>query len=127
MSIDSIKSRLKSYSVKNNKVHQFTITRFLQERFLYRLSISEYRDYFLLKGGALVYVYGINESRYTKDIDFLLSKIKSNEDDLKGIFKEIIDVNIDDGVAFYRESIFPDSKIKQVTNYKSGEPGSAQT
>ena len=53
MNIESIKAKLKHYSRKNRKIHQNTLTKYFQERFLYRLSSSSYKENFLLKGGAL--------------------------------------------------------------------------
>lgn len=95
--------RLKTYSKQHRKTHQFTLIRFFQERFLYRLSQSPYRDNFLLKGGALVYVLGTRDSRYTKDIDFLLIKLGSNQIKLGEIFKEISQIQVEDGVQFDNE------------------------
>ncbi|MEM9888378.1 MAG: nucleotidyl transferase AbiEii/AbiGii toxin family protein [Bacteroidota bacterium] len=105
MNVESIKSRLKQYSKKHRKVHQFTIIRFFQERFLYRLSISAYKKYFLLKGGALVYVFGAESSRYTKDIDFLIRQLDAEQSNLSAIFKEISQIDGADGLVFDRNSI----------------------
>lgn len=105
MNLQSIKAKLKNYSTAQKKIHQFTIPRFFQERFLYRLSKSTYRDNFLLKGGALVYTYGVEDSRYTKDIDFLAVRISAEFDDLSSIFKEISGMPMDDGVEFDPSSI----------------------
>jgi len=52
--IESIKGKLKNYSRKHGKIHQSTLTRYFQERLLYRLSKSRYKGKFLLKGGALI-------------------------------------------------------------------------
>lgn len=100
MNIKSIQMRLKAYSKKHQKTHQFTLIRFFQERLLYRLSQSPYRDNFLLKGGALVYVFGTQASRYTKDIDLLLTKLESSQTHLKQIFGEICQLPVEDGVEF---------------------------
>ena len=56
---------------------------YAQERFLYRLVSSEYRDYFILKGGVLLYgVYQL-KSRPTKDIDFLVEKLENKIEKMK--------------------------------------------
>lgn len=112
MNIDSLQMRLKTYSKQHQKTHQFTLIRFFQERLLYRLSQSKYRDNFLLKGGALVYVLGTEESRYTKDIDLLLTKLESNQSKLREIFKEICQIQVADGVRF-NEAIAVDSIQKE--------------
>ena len=43
------------------------------ERLLYRLSISEHHDSFVLKGGMLVTFWTGDENRVTRDVDFLNS------------------------------------------------------
>jgi hypothetical protein len=51
----SVRARLNNLARKEKLSFQLIILRFLHERFLYRLSISEYAENFLLKGGALLY------------------------------------------------------------------------
>ena len=46
------------------------ISRYMQELLLYRLSISNYHERFILKGGALLYAYDRFEARPTLDIGF---------------------------------------------------------
>lgn len=100
MNIESLKAKLKNYSKQKGKIHQNTITKFFQERFLYRLSMSEYRKNFLLKGGALIYTLGGEESRHTRDIDFLINKLDADTEKLKVVFTEICEMEYEDGVVF---------------------------
>ena len=51
---DSVKARLLNISRRNGQSYQMLVTRYLQERLLYRLSISRFYDHFFLKGGASV-------------------------------------------------------------------------
>ena len=111
--IESIKTRLRNYSKKRNKVHQFTIIRFFQERLLYRLSISGYQKNFLLKGGALIYSFNKEESRPTLDIDLLADKIRPNEDNIKRIFEEICSIVFEDGVIFESDKITTGRIVKE--------------
>ena len=53
----SIRSKLLNISKKEDVFHQTILTRFFQERLLYRMSQTRYRDNFYLKGGALMYAY----------------------------------------------------------------------
>ena len=52
----SIKARLLIIAKKENLNYQLLIIRYLYERLLYRLSVSQYKNKFCLKGGALLYV-----------------------------------------------------------------------
>lgn len=81
------------------------MTKFFQERFLYRLSVSDYKENFLLKGGALAYSISRNDSRHTKDIDFLINQLKADQEHLKSIFKEICDISMEDCIIFKSNNI----------------------
>jgi hypothetical protein len=52
------------------------LLRYIQERMLYRLSMSQYRDNFCLKGSALLFAYEKFKARPTKNIDFLGDKME---------------------------------------------------
>jgi len=51
----SVKERLLNISRAEKYSSQLLISRYFQERLLYRLSVSDYKDKFILKGGALLY------------------------------------------------------------------------
>jgi predicted nucleotidyltransferase component of viral defense system len=103
--IQSIKDKLKNYSKKHNKIHQATLTRYFQERLLYRLSKSDFKDKLLLKGGALIYSFQMEESRPTLDIDLLAKELTADHYELKTIFKTICDLKFYDGVTFDSDNI----------------------
>lgn len=105
--IASIQEKLKNKAKKLGTDYNFILLLYFQERFLYRLSISKYKNNFILKGGLLLSAFNINEFRPTKDIDLSGQKIRNDINILKEVFKEIIQtpINIDDGVDFQNESI----------------------
>ena len=74
--------------------------RYLQERFLYRVSLSAYRNNFILKGGLLLMTIDLPSARPTMDIDFLAQHISRNAQDLKQVFKEICAIQVDDEIRF---------------------------
>ena len=77
---------------------------FVIERFLYRLSTSKHKDQFVLKGALLFRVWTAEDSRATRDIDFLAYGDISI-DNLTEIVEKIIAVNGDDGIVFDLDSI----------------------
>ncbi len=79
--------------------------RYLQERFLYRLSISKFKQNFILKGGLLLITIDLPSSRPTMDIDFLAKNISRDATALKGIMKEICEIPLNDGILFDTDSI----------------------
>lgn len=102
----SVKTRLLNASDHNNRRYQQLLTRYLQERFLSRLSISPYKSKFILKGGALLYAYDEFLPRPTLDIDFMGSEISNDKTSIIEVFKEIAGINVeDDGVLFVSDSV----------------------
>jgi hypothetical protein len=75
------------------------------ERFLYRLSISKYREKFILKGALLFTVWQHSTIRSTSDID-LLGKISNDQAGIIKAFREICDIDTEnDGMLFDKESL----------------------
>jgi len=82
------------------------LTSYGLERVLYRLSVSKYKDEFVLKGAMLFSYWSGDAYRATKDVDFL----KSGEASiayLTQVFTELCEqvTNPDDGLIFDIESI----------------------
>jgi len=114
---ESIRAKLFNLS-KNKKVDfNLIILRYLQESFLYRLSISKYKNNFLLKGGLLLITIDIPKSRPTIDIDFLIRRLKNEPDIIKNIFIDILSTKIEDGVLFDTKTIIVKNIIED-SNYK---------
>ena len=77
------------------------VTRYFQERLLFRLSVSHYHERFYLKGGALLYAYDRHSARPTLDIDLLGHNISRDKQFLSTVFTDICSINYDeDGVRF---------------------------
>lgn len=117
MKIESIIQKLKNHSKKKRKIHQNTLTKYFQERFLYRLSKSAYKENFLLKGGALAYTISGEESRHTRDIDFLINKLQAEQENLRSVFTEICKIPVNDGVLFITKNIKVEA-IQKEGNYE---------
>lgn len=97
----SIRGKLLNISKKENIFYQTILTRYFQERLLYRISQTRYRSNFYLKGGALMYAYEKFAARPTLDIDFLGHNISNEEESIVAAFKEICSVPYEeDGIAF---------------------------
>ncbi len=99
-----IRKELNDYAKLNNISVQIVYFKFFFEKFLYRLSISEYRDNFALKGGLLLYYHDL-DMRGTKDIDLSIREIFFNEEYLVVIIKKIASIKCDDGVIFDLDSM----------------------
>lgn len=81
--------------------YNLILLRFVQERFLYRLSLSVYRENFFLKGGALLFAHERFAARPTRDMDFLGDHISRDKENIKRIILEICSIVCkEDGVTF---------------------------
>ena len=96
----SVHARLLKISKANKREFNSILIQYFQERFLYRLSLSEYNHNFVLKGALMLIVLSEDRFRPTKDIDFLGTSISTNEGELLEIFKEICKIEYNDGVSF---------------------------
>ena len=75
------------------------LTRYALERLLHRLSRSPHRERFVLKGAMLLATWFDEPHRATRDVD-LLGFGDAAEDALLATFREIMAVEVDDGVSF---------------------------
>lgn len=112
MNKQSIKDKLKNIARNNNRLYQDVLTVYALERTIYRISISEYRENFTLKGGIFLYaLYGKNYPRSTADIDLLAEKINNSEKSMETVFIEIFSLKCDDGIEYDCKSL----TIKKIT------------
>lgn len=99
------KGRIKNIASKNGVDPRVLMRIYMMERFLERVSLSVYKDNFIIKGGMLITsMVGIS-MRSTMDID---TTIRGQELSLKNaqrIISEIAEIKIDDGVLFVIKNI----------------------
>ena len=84
----SIRAKLKNQLKTTKESLSFIELQYVQERFLYRLSQSSYKDQFILKGGILFYVWADMKYRPTKDLDFMFY----GNLDRKELLEKVIDI-----------------------------------
>ena len=102
-----LKDKLKKIS-KEKKVDFNTLLRFyMYDRFIERLSVSKYKDNFILKGGFyLSTLFGV-ENRTTMDIDTAFRNANFNEEIIVKMIKEIVSIEIDDNAKLSYLGISP--------------------
>ena len=111
----SVKARLKNIAKEYNKT--FILQLYMQERLLYRLSVSEYKDNFILKGGLFLFSMNGFTGRPTRDIDFLAYQISNDMESIKEIFKNICKIEYNDSVIFDSNSVLVE-EIRKEAEYK---------
>ncbi|MBU0748636.1 MAG: nucleotidyl transferase AbiEii/AbiGii toxin family protein [Gammaproteobacteria bacterium] len=95
----SIRARLKQHADARQRDFNLTLTHYGLERLLYRLSISQHANSYLLKGALLFALWYDQPHRPTRDADLL----GFGPDDIESAvsaFREICQIAVDDGVAF---------------------------
>src|SRR5574339_334056 len=101
----SIQARLKQEAESQGKPFAELLQYYGMERFLYRLSKSQYVDKFVLKGGLLIYGWNIPLRRPTRDIDFR-GYLDNSEETILHAIKEIIKEPVaEDGILFDAQTI----------------------
>jgi hypothetical protein len=112
---ESIRARLLNLSKSESSDFSTLLTRYALERFLYRISQSEYVNIFLLKGALLFALWYEMPHRPTRDID-LLGFGESDLLTMKRIFQEIASISCEDAICFDPSSITVD-EIRKNTGY----------
>jgi predicted nucleotidyltransferase component of viral defense system len=112
----SVRDRLLQLARRQSEDFQLILTRYGLERLLYRLSQSEYRDRFILKGAMLFALWDHQPYRATRDVDFL-GFGDSNEDAMRDTFRTLCDMAVaDDGLVLHADSVRVD-RIRDVMEY----------
>lgn len=116
--IQSIRDRLNNEADKRNVSYEFLAVRYGLERFLNRLSRSNYEDKFVLKGASLFLPWKGDFHRATRDIDFA-GKDFSQVEEIEEVVEEIckIEPEQEDGILFETDSI-EGTKIREGQSYE---------
>lgn len=100
-----LKDLIRNLSKEKAADAQILMRNYMMERFLERVSLSEYKDNFILKGGMLVAAMVGLDSRATMDIDATIKGATLSLNDIDKIISAIISVPLDDGVGFQVKNI----------------------
>lgn len=95
----SVRQRLLNLAHARSQPMELLLIRYALERLLHRLSLSPHRDRFVLKGAMLLTTWFDEPHRATRDVD-LLGFGNAAQDALLTAFREIMAVDLDDGVSF---------------------------
>lgn len=102
-----LKALVRNISKGDSGKAQVIIRIYVMERFLERLSLSQYRNIMILKGGTLVAAMVGLDNRSTMDVDATLKNLPLNEDNARKIVEEITAIHIEDGMIFEIKSVTP--------------------
>ena len=100
-----LKALIRNISKQKKVNAQILLRNYMLERLLERISISKYKYNFILKGGMLIAAIVGIDTRSTMDMDATIKGVPVSKETIKGMFDEILDVNINDSVEISINSI----------------------
>ena len=105
MNSDKLNSVIKKKTNGNSNLSHHFHQMFFFEHVLMRLEKSDYRNNIILKGGVLLSSIIGEDLRTTKDLDATLKSLPLNEETIRNMFNNILNIDINDNVTFEIESI----------------------
>lgn len=103
----SLKAKIRNLAKEKNIPAQVILQNYMFERLLVRLSQSEYREKFVLKGGMLVAAIVGLDNRATMDLDTTLKNLPLTPDAIRNALEQICSSSCDDEVNFKIGTISP--------------------
>ena len=113
-----LKSYIKNKSKQTGTHSNELLQNYMLERFLERISLSTYRENIILKGGFLIAAMVGVDKRSTMDMDTTVKGLPVNREEIEKMVREIIAVEVDDGVAFEIKSIKNIHDISEYDDYR---------
>lgn len=105
---------------KEKGIHaQEVLQIFMFERIIEHLSVSSFKDSFILKGGLLISaILGVAE-RTTMDMDTTVKGLPMDEQSIRKAISEILDQTVDDGIEFQLLDLTPIRENDEYENFRA--------
>ena len=120
-----LKAFIKKKAEENRISAQLVMQNYMMERILERISLSKYKQNFILKGGFLIAAIVGLDTRTTMDMDATVKGFPLTQESISNIFNEICTIPLEDDVTFtvqriveIREGdIYPGLRVHLTANY----------
>ena len=109
-----LKAAIKNLAKEKHIPAQLVMQNYMLEHLLERVSLSDYKENFILKGGLLIASMVGLSSRATMDMDATIKNHPVNEESIQHMFEEITRIHIDDDITFTFRHI---GKIREKDEY----------
>lgn len=113
-----LKAVVKRISNEKSISAQLVLQNYMLERLLERISLSDYKQNFILKGGFLIAAIVGLDTRATMDMDLTLKGMPLNEKSIRRMFDEITSIKVNDDITFELKSISEIREGDEYTGYK---------
>ena len=114
-----LKALIKNLAKEKCISAQLVLQNFMLERFLERISLSSYRDNFIIKGGFLIASMVGLDTRATMDMDATIKGYPVKEDSIRKMIEEILGIPIEDGITFRLQSIHEIREDDEYSGYRA--------
>ena len=115
---EQLKGAIRNLAKKKGIHAQEVLQIFMFERIMERLSVSSYKDRFILKGGLLISaILGVAE-RTTMDMDTTVKGLPMDEQSIRKAISEILAQPVDDGIEFRLLDLTPIREDDEYENYR---------
>lgn len=109
-----LKAVMKKIAKEKNISAQLVLQNYMLERFLERVSVSAYREKYIIKGGFLIASMVGLDSRATMDMDATIKGYPIDEISVRSMINEIISIDLTDDVVFTLRDV---SEIREGDDY----------
>lgn len=113
-----LKAVIKNIAKEKHISAQLVMQNFMLERLLERISVSKYRQNFILKGGFLIAAMVGLDTRATMNMDATIKGLSVNEQTIREMFEEICKIELADDVTFSFRSIGEIREGDEYTGYR---------
>lgn len=103
----SLKAKIRNIASEKRIPAQVVLQNYMFERFLNRLSVSEYKDKFVLKGGMLIAALVGIDNRATMDLDTTLKNLPLTPEAIGQALNDIFEIDLGDDITFSLKGISP--------------------
>jgi len=109
-----LKAYIKKMAVEKRLTTQLVMQNYMMERLLERVSLSKYKENFILKGGFLIAAIVGLDTRATMDLDTTIKGFELTHDAIRSIFEDICKIEGEDDIAF---SVNRTTDIRETDDY----------
>ena len=114
-----LKALIKNLAKEKCISAQLVLQNYMLERFLERISLSSYRDNYIIKGGFLLASMVALDTRATMDMDATIKGYPVKEDSIRKMIEEILGIPIEDGITFRLQSIHEIREDDEYSGYRA--------
>ena len=113
-----LKAVVKKIAKEKKISAQLVLQNYMLERFLERISVSRFKDIFILKGGFLIAAMVGLDTRATMDMDATMKGYPVTEETIRRMVEEVIAIPIEDDVTFTLKDVGPIREGDEYTGYR---------